>query len=116
MPVKHRYVTSGCNVSADACKVVMLEEKSTNPTANAQGGLTRLLPEPLRATEQLASGDGSLRRGVGLGHGMERCGLCRKPGLFPKFPRGIKGSRKLQPPQKQMTRAGALQPSESLGT
>lgn len=38
MPVKHRYVTSGCNVSADACKLVTLEENGTNPTANAQVG------------------------------------------------------------------------------
>lgn len=36
MPVKHRYVTSSCNVSADACKLVTLEEKGTNPTANAR--------------------------------------------------------------------------------
>lgn len=47
---------------------------------------------------------------------MEKCGLCRKPGLFQMFLRALKGTRTLQPPQKQMTRAGVLQPSESPGT
>lgn len=58
MPVKHRYVTSGCNVSADACKLVMLEEKGTSPTANTR-------PQPMRVDEAVA-GAAVCRRAAGL--------------------------------------------------
>lgn len=47
MPVKHRYVRSGCKVSADPREPVMLGEKGDKSCRERPGALARLLPEPL---------------------------------------------------------------------